>query len=222
MRYVKELNKNSSDKPFLYSYRRCPYAMRARMALLSARFEFDIYEISLRDKPKEMLEISPKGTVPVLIVGNNIIDESLDIMIWAYNISDKSNHYISLSKSEKNNAKELINLNDNDFKLHLDKYKYSSNKKEFNQDNLYENCLFFINRIESNLCANKFLISNKISIADIAIFPFIRQFANVDYQWFKNNYAQLTVWLEDICLSDLFVQIMKKYEIWNNKNDYAK
>ena len=123
MRYVKELNNNSSNKPFLYSYRRCPYAMRARMAMLSAHFEFDIYEISLRDKPKEMLKISPKGTVPVLIIGNNIIDESLDIMIWAYNISDKSDHYISLSKFEKNNAKELINLNDNDFKLHLDKYK---------------------------------------------------------------------------------------------------
>ena len=125
MRYVKELNNKTIDKPFLYSYRRCPYAMRARMAMLSAPFEFDIYEISLRDKPKEMLKISPKGTVPVLIFGNNIIDESLDIMIWAYNISDKSNHYISLSKSEKKNAKELINLNDNDFKLHLDKYKYS-------------------------------------------------------------------------------------------------
>ena len=99
MRYVKELNSKTSDKPFLYSYRRCPYAMRARMAMLSAHFEFDIYEISLRDKPKEMLKISPKGTVPVLIIGNNIIDESLDIMIWAYNISDRSDHYISLSKS---------------------------------------------------------------------------------------------------------------------------
>ena len=142
MNYVRQLDKVRQEKPLLFSYRRCPYAMRARMAMLSASFEFDIYEISLREKPKEMLKISPKGTVPVLKVGNNIIDESLDIMIWAYNISDESNHYISLSKSEKNNAKEIINLNDNDFKLYLDKYKYS-NQKEFNQDKFYKNCLFF-------------------------------------------------------------------------------
>lgn len=210
MRYVKELNNKTSDKPFLYSYRRCPYAMRARMAMLSASFEFDIYEISLRDKPKEMLKISPKGTVPVLIIGNNIIDESLDIMIWAYNISDKSNHYISLSKSEKNNAKEIINLNDNDFKLYLDKYKYS-NQKEFNQDKFYKNCLFFINRIESNLCENKFLISNKISIADIAIFPFIRQFANVNLDRFiKSEFKKTISWLEKMKEQDLFSKAMVK------------
>jgi glutathione S-transferase len=180
------------------------------MAMLSALFEFDIYEISLREKPKEMLKISPKGTVPVLIVGNNIIDESLDIMIWAYNISDKSNHYISLSKSEKNNAKELINLNDNDFKLHLDKYKYS-NQKEFWQDKFYKNCLFFINRIESNLCANKFLISNKISIADIAIFPFIRQFANVNLDRFINGEFKKTIsWFEKMNEQDLFYKAMLK------------
>ena len=211
MRYVKELNNNSSDKPFLYSYRRCPYAMRARMAMLSANFEFDIYEISLRDKPKEMLKISPKGTVPVLIIGNNIIDECLDIMIWAYNISDKSDHYISLSKSEKNNARELINLNDIDFKLHLDKYKYSSNQKEFNQDKLYENCLFFINRIESNLCKYKFLVSNKISIADIAIFPFIRQFANVNLDRFvKDEFKKTISWFEIMKKQDLFSKAMEK------------
>ena len=210
MRYVKELNSKTIDKPFLYSYRRCPYAMRARMAMLSALFEFDIYEISLRDKPKEMLKISPKGTVPVLIDGNNIIDESLDIMIWAYSISDKSNHYISLSKSEKNNAKELINLNDNDFKFHLDKYKYS-NQKEFNQDKFYKNCLFFINRIESNLCANKFLISNKISIADIAIFPFIRQFANVNLDRFINGEFKKTIsWFEKMKEQDLFCKAMER------------
>jgi len=210
MRYVKELNNKTSDKPFLYSYRRCPYAMRARMAMLSASFEFDIYEISLRDKPKEMLKISPKGTVPVLMVGNNIIDESLDIMIWAYNISDESDHYISLSKSEKDNAKEIINLNDNAFKLHLDKYKYS-NQKEFNQDIFYKNCLFFINRIESNLCENKFLISNKISIADIAIFPFIRQFANVNLDRFtKSEFKKTISWLEKMKEQDLFSKAMVK------------
>ena len=214
MRYVKEVNNKTLGKPFLYSYRRCPYAMRARMAMLSATFEFDIYEISLRDKPKEMLKISPKGTVPVLIVGNNIIDESLDIMIWAYNISDKSNHYISLSKSEKNDAKELINLNDNDFKLHLDKYKYSSNQKEFNQDKLYENCLFFINRIESNLCENKFLINNKISIADIAIFPFIRQFANVNLdRLVKGEFKKTISWVEIMNKQDLFSKAMEKPSI---------
>ena len=211
MRYVKELNNKNPDKPFLYSYRRCPYAMRARMAMLSASFEFDIYEISLRDKPKEMLKISPKGTVPVLIIGNNIIDESLDIMIWAYNISDRSDHYISLSKSEKNNARELINLNDIDFKLHLDKYKYSSNQKEFNQDKLYENCLFFINRIESNLCENKFLVSNKISIADVAIFPFIRQFANVNLDRFaKGEYKKTISWYKIMKKQDLFSKAMEK------------
>ena len=214
MRYVKELNNKTLGKPFLYSYRRCPYAMRARMAMLSATFEFDIYEISLRDKPKEMLKISPKGTVPVLIIGDNIIDESLDIMIWAYNISDKSDHYISLSKSEKNNAKELIRLNDNDFKLHLDKYKYSSNQKEFSQAKLYENCLFFIDRIESNLCENKFLVSNKVTIADVAIFPFIRQFANVNLDRFvKGEFKKTISWFEIMKKQDLFSKAMEKPSI---------
>jgi glutathione S-transferase len=132
-------------------------------------------------------------------------------MIWAYNISDKYNHYISLSNSEKNNAKELINLNDNDFKFHLDKYKYSSNQKEFNQDKLYENCLFFISRIESNLCENKFLISNKISIADVAIFPFIRQFVNVNLDRFiKSEFKKTISWYEVMKKQDLFSRAMEK------------
>ena len=112
MNYVKEFSSRDIDKPFLFSYRRCPYAMRARMAMLSANISFDAYEISLRDKPEELIKLSPKATVPVLLYNNKVIDESLDIMLWAYAISDESNHLIILSQHEREVTDNLITVND--------------------------------------------------------------------------------------------------------------
>ena len=215
MNYVKELvSKGSSKKPFLFSYRRCPYAMRARMAMISAPIEFDIYEISLKEKPKEMLAISPKGTVPVLVYEESVIDESLDIMNWAYSISDKANHYVSLTKDEKRNSSDLILTNDNDFKSHLDRYKYSSNNKALTPDMLYKKCLFFMYTLEDNLLNNSFLITNKMSFADIAIFPFVRQFANVNLESFmKGDFKKTIDWYLRMQKEKIFSRAMEKPNI---------
>ena len=109
MNYVKKFSKINPNKPFLFSYRRCPYAMRARMALLSANISFDAYEISLRDKPLELLKLSPKGTVPVLLYKKQIIDESLEIMLWAYTNSEYSNHLKILNQIQRVDANRLLN-----------------------------------------------------------------------------------------------------------------
>ena len=211
MNYVKELNNRNHNKPFLYSYRRCPYAIRARMALISASIDFEIFEISLRKKPKEMLKISPKGTVPILINGKDIIDESLDIMYWAYSVSDQSNHYKSLSQEEIRRSKALIVINDNDFKFHLDKYKYSSNGNELSSKNLYKSCLFFIDILEKNLLDTNFLVTNNLSYADIAIFPFIRQFANINLEQFmKNEFKRTREWLSTMTNENFFLKAMEK------------
>jgi glutathione S-transferase len=104
MNYVKKFSKINPNKPFLFSYRRCPYAMRARMALLSANISFDAYEISLRDKPLELLKLSSKGTVPVLLYKKQVIDESLEIMLWAYTNSEYSNHLKTLNQIQRVDA----------------------------------------------------------------------------------------------------------------------
>ena len=123
MNYLKLLPKDNFKKPLMYSYRRCPYAMRARMILVNENIDFDIFEISLKDKPAELLKISPKGTVPVLVTKDEVIDESLEIISWAFNQNEKSTFH-KLTKSEIDFANALIKKNDNEFKSALDHYKY--------------------------------------------------------------------------------------------------
>ena len=127
MNYVRQLDKLGQEKPLLFSYRRCPYAMRARMALLSCGIDFDIFEISLKDKPKQMIEISPKGTVPVFVYKDLVLDESIDIMNWA--TEQKNNTSIKINPNDLAIIKTLIKSNDGEFKNKLDLYKYTSNKE---------------------------------------------------------------------------------------------
>ena len=209
MNYVEQLDKSKS-KPYLFSYRRCPYAMRARMALVESKIEFDIYEISLRNKPQEMLSISPKGTVPILRVNELVLDESLEIMKWAYQNS-KSNQLNVLESDKQNTANKLIKINDGKFKDFLDCYKYFERYPNKSKQEHRENCYFFLDILEKRLKDTLFLINDERTFADISIFPFIRQFMNVDKVWFdESDYIKIKKWLTLLVESDLFKKIMVK------------
>ena len=185
------------------------------MALAYTNVKVEIREISLRNRPDELYEASKKGTVPVLITTDGlVIDESLEIMLWTL----KNNLNQTWLVEDCHIEIEMINRNDTLFKKWLDRYKYHDRYPENSKQYYRKKCDNILSEYESQLNRTQYLLKDSISISDIAIFPFIRQFANVDYKWFENNYAKLTAWLENICSSDLFVQIMKKYEMWDRKN----
>ena len=212
MNYVRQLDKLGQEKPLLFSYRRCPYAMRARMALLSCGIDFDIFEISLKDKPKQMIDISSKGTVPVFVYKDLVLDESIDIMNWA--TEQKNNTSIKINPNDLAIIKTLIKSNDGEFKNKLDLYKYTSNKEASLKIRYRKECEVYIRNINERLETHKYLLSNKFGYLDMAIFPFIRQFFNVDLKWFEEaSYNNLKNWVERISISDLFIQVMKKPEI---------
>ncbi|MDB4138197.1 glutathione S-transferase [Methylophilaceae bacterium] len=206
---MNKLVKNKST-PFLFSYRRCPYAMRARMALIDSKINFNAFEITLKNKPSEMLDISPKGTVPILIFGEEVIDESIDIMMWAYK-KGISLQYSNFEKKLINIGLDLIQKNDNEFKLCLDQYKYSINYPSKTKEELQNSCLFFLEVLEDRLDEHFYLLSDKVSFADIAIMPFIRQFANVDMKYFSSlRFSKVQRWLLALINSELFIKAMIK------------
>ncbi len=196
-------------RPRLYTYRRCPYAIRSRLALYQAKIDYESIEISLKDKPIDFLALSPKGTVPVLVDNNNgkVIEESLEIMIWALNKSDPDNWIIN----DNNLSQELINENDFSFKKNLDRYKYADRFPEYSKEYYRAQCELFINILNEKLKSKNYLMTEKISLADIAIFPFIRQFSLVDEDWFLNSkYRELKKWLQRFIESQMFKDVMKK------------
>jgi len=205
--------------PVLYSFRRCPYAIRARMTLKYASITCELREIVLRNKPKEMISISKKGTVPVLqLIDGKVIDESLDIMLWALQQADPDN-WLNIKKHD---AILLIDKNDNQFTQYLDRYKYFQRYSHRPQLYYRERAEEFIELLETNLKEHNGigLVSNHISLADVAIFPFIRQFAHVDWEWFSNSqYKNLISWLLKFEESGLFLLVMKKYKLWQENND---
>lgn len=189
----------------LYSYRRCPYAMRARMALVQANIQCDVHEINFKDKPAHMLEISPKGTVPVFsTLDGDVIDESLDIMHWALKQNDP-NAWLH------QDAASLIEENDGSFKGALDRYKYANRFPDEDCSDAREQGLIFLQKLNERLSSQKQLIGDQITMADIAIFPFVRQFANVDRSWFDAlDLRPLQKWLKEHLDSDLFLSVFKK------------
>ncbi len=192
----------------LYSYRRCPYAMRARMALTKAGVGFDIREISFREKPSSMLKVSPKGTVPVLVLTDGtVIDESLDIVYWALHENDPD-AWLAIDHDV---MQDLIAENDGPFKKALDHYKYSDRFPDLDIVDSRAEGEKFLQSLETRLVSNKYLLGDAISVVDIAIFPFIRQFSNVDKAWFEASaYPKLQAWLAGLLASELFKQIMQK------------
>lgn len=195
--------------PILYSYRRCPYAMRARMALAFAGITCEIREISLQNKPAHMLQMSPKGTVPVLVLpDNSVIDQSLEIMTWALQQYDPEGWLLG----DRALAALLIAENDGDFKQHLDRYKYAIRFPEQPAAYYRTQAEKFLMKLESRLQHTAFLLGSTITYADIAIFPFIRQFVAVDSQWFEaTDYNRLKSWLQLLMATELFQRSMTKY-----------
>lgn len=197
----------------LYSFRRCPYAMRARLGLALSNKSVQLREIILKHKPESMIQASPKGTVPVLIEKNgHVVDESLDIIKWALEGSE-----LLLSTTPAMHA--LIQENDESFKGWLDKYKYADRHPEFSEAYYREQGEQFIEKLEEHLSNSTMLFSNEYSFADIAILPFIRQFAFVDINWFnQSSYHNLRNWLTAFIDSELFESIMTKYPTWLESN----
>lgn len=206
--------------PILYSFRRCPYAMRARLALAYAlpAQSLELREVVLKDKPAELLAISPKATVPVLQLENQVVDESLDIMLWA--LEQKSDQsWLPNETAIRQEIFALIKENDGKFKWALDRYKYSDRYEE-SQSHYRELGEVFLKKLDQRLTHGPYLMGESMSLLDAAIFPFIRQFAHVDKKWFDQcSYADLRSWLNLHLESDLFQSIMTKYSKWQAEND---
>lgn len=201
--------------PVLYSFRRCPYAMRARLALYVSQIDVEIREVHLANKPAEMLVVSPKATVPVLLTSEHeVLDESLDIMQWALAINDPRG-WLSCSADDVLLMKALIMENDTVFKQHLDHYKYAERFPESPAEYHRQQGEVFLTTLEQRLTKSNYLFAEQPAFGDLAIFPFIRQFAAVDDDWFKQSpYLKLQRWLERLTHSAEFIQSMKKLPIW--------
>lgn len=212
-----EITMNAS-LPRLYTFRRCPYAMRARLALLFAKVPVELREITLKNKPEHMLAISPKGTVPVLqITEETTIEESLEIMMWALEQADPQG---LLDEKSQSQAKSLIEQNDNEFKQWLDRYKYADRHPEMTQSEYREKGEVFLQVLESLLTDNIYLLGDNPTIADIGIMPFVRQFAHVDRDVFYNlPYPNLQRWLQHWLEHPLFVQAMTKFQPWQEGDE---
>ena len=202
--------------PILYSLQHCPYAMRARMGLMLAQQPVMLRAVVTKNKPPEMLAVSPKGTVPVLLLPDNtVIDESLDIMFWALSQYDPHHLLYVDVPSAAEEIKNLIDRNDNEFITRLENYKYSKRHHDFAQLHYRDQCEHFTAHLEQRLSQHDFLVGDRPSIADYAILPFIRQFARVDRQWYlKSPYPNLRRWLDAQLQQPVFTKVMAKYPQW--------
>ncbi len=201
----------SESLPILYTFRRCPYAIRARMALKYAGVPVIIREIDLKKKPAQMLVSSPKGTVPVLVHSNGeVYEESIQIVKWA--LSQVSSFPVHTSGDSAESDK-LILKNDDFFKSNLDAYKYGAyESKIIHRDK----AVSFLVELEHLLSKHRFLMGEEINIEDIAIFPFVRQFSKIDLEWFSSlPYTNLKQWLSRILVSSEFEAVMIKFPIWD-------
>jgi len=195
----------------LYSFRRCPYAMRARMALRYAGVPVEIVEVSLKDKPAQMLALSPKGTVPVLNADGVVIDESLQIMRWALAQNDPDDWLLAGDSFAALWMEKLIEGNDQIFKSALNRYKYAERYPERPMEAYRAEGALFLQKLDELLEGRDYLLADHPSLADIALLPFVRQFAHVDREWFAQTpYIRLQAWLQRLLESELFTSIMKK------------
>lgn len=196
--------------PVLYSFLRCPYAMRARLAIAQSEIVVELREVVLRDKPQALIDVSPKATVPVLVLSDGrVIEESLDIMHWALKQNDP-NGWLEAT------GEELVHENDSVFKKHLDRYKYAQRYPEHPQVYYREQGEKFLQRLEKRLLSQAFLSGNQMGFVDAAVLPFVRQFAFVDHDWFNNSlYVNVKLWLDTFLDSEDFKSIMIKYPQWH-------
>lgn len=202
----------------LYSFRRCPYAMRARLGLLFAELPVELREITLKNKPAKMLAISPKGTVPVLQLADGVvIEESREIMEWALEQQDPQE---LLNPKTLHQGNTLIEQNDQEFKHWLDRYKYADRHLEMTQTEYRQKGEAFLQILEELLTKNTYLLGDSVTIADIGIMPFVRQFAHVDRDVFYSlPYPKLQIWLKNWLAHPLFIQAMTKFQPWQDGDE---
>ncbi len=199
----------------LYSFRRCPYAMRARLAIAVAGVECELREIVLRDKHPLFLQASPKGTVPVVLDGGHVIDESLDVMLWALKQNDPEGWL-----NQPDDAETLITTTDGPFKSALDRYKYANRFDDVDAREERENGAVFLHSLNDMLDGQNWLYGNAPRLADYAILPFVRQFAHVDLAWFHAQpWPNLICWLETFKASERFQAVMSKYRKWEESDE---
>ncbi len=203
--------------PILYSFRRCPYAIRARLALHASATPYELREIQLRDKPAAMMAASSKGSVPVLVLPDGqVIDESWDIMQWALKQHDPDN-WLGDDGRHIEVAAALVNINDSSFKAALDRFKYADRHPEHPQSHYRTEGERFLLQLENRLEITAFLSGDQPSIADAAVLPFVRQFSSVDPTWFDQSpYPKLRNWSQMLINSDQFTAVMQKHPVWRN------
>ncbi|MCW8842202.1 MAG: glutathione S-transferase [Rhodobacteraceae bacterium] len=199
-------------RPVLYSFRRCPYAMRARLALASAGLSVELREVVLRDKPAAFLATSPSGTVPCLKADNNVIDESLDIMLWALSQNDPESLL-----DMPNEGHALIATTDGPFKTALDRYKYHTRYDDADPETERRKASSHLVVLNQQLAGQDWLFGPNPCLADLAILPFVRQFAMTDRHWFDaQGWPNLHRWLETFLAAPRFAAIMTKYPQWRD------
>ena len=204
----------NDDIPILYSFRRCPYAMRARLAIYVSNIKVQLREILLRNKAPEFLLASAKGTVPVLITQKEVIEESLDIMVWSLKQEDPE-HWLNMPTEGYN----WISRNDGPFKKALDHTKYSTRFPDLDAKLERAKALEFLTDLNLQIGNSKWMFGKNCSLADMALLPFIRQFSNIDSHWFySQNLPNVQKWLNYFLETNHFLQIMKKYSIWTSNS----
>ena len=196
------------EQPILYNFRRCPYAIRTRLALLHAKVNVEIREVVLRNKPKEFLATSPSGTVPSLKLTNTVLDESLDIMKWALSQNDPIDLMVM-----PDYGFDLISECDGNFKKALDRTKYPNKFPDKDPMESRDTAALFLYKLEKILSPN--LFGTNISMADLALLPFVRQFAHIDENWFYDqDWINLIKWVDNFKQSSEFNKIMTKSAPW--------
>lgn len=211
---------DATDKPVLYTFRRCPYAMRARMGIYASGIEMEWRELVLRDKPDHMVQISPKATVPVVQLSDGrVIDESLDVMNWALGENDPHG-WLPKSRRDHEQLKMIVLECDWTFKYHLDRYKYPNRYENAPPIGHRDAAVETLKKWNGYLETHANLLSDQAGFADYATFPFVRQFANVDRGWFDAlPLRRLQDWLDRHLASEIFTNIMIKQKPWQPGDD---
>ena len=200
-----------SNKPLLFTFRRCPYAIRARLALALARVDYNIIEVDLKNKPERLLQLSPKATVPVLLLADgSLLEQSLDIMLWALQQSDSAN-VLPKTDADRVISMQRIAENDGPFKQVLDRYKYPERHPEYSANEHQQAATQWIDQWNSALAMHGYFLGSQPSFADYALLPFVRQFAAVNKTYFDElPIEKLQAWLRHLTQTELFKQVMRK------------
>jgi len=212
-----EATQGRSEVPILYSFRRCPYAIRARIAIQYSGLQVLLREVVLRNKPDSLLQFSPKGTVPVLILPDGqVIDESFEIMLFSLEYNDPGNWLEQSDAKKRSVIQALVAENDGEFKFWLDRYKYSDRYPEQSTEYYRSQGQLFLAHLEKKLQERPYLVGDRVGLADMAIFPFVRQFAQVDRSWFDQApHPFVRVWLARLLEMPIFSAVMAKYVPWD-------